>query len=107
MTGKSAARAAMGKRDANHAELARVYESLGCSVVDTYMVGGGFGDMVIGCVGVTEIAEAKTDEGDLSAAQVSFAMRWRGSKIRVVRTQEDVIAHVKEIRKRIRQERET
>jgi hypothetical protein len=39
MSSKSALRAGLGKRDANHAELAQLYEQLGCSVVDTHTLG--------------------------------------------------------------------
>lgn len=93
--------AAQGRADQNHVELAKVYEDLGCSVVNTYHVGGGFGDAVIGVVGVNEIIEIKTLDGEKTPAQVRFHRDWRGSPVVIVRTMDDVIAHVKAIRRRV------
>lgn len=92
--------AAKGERDANHGELAQVYRSLGCSIVDTHELGFGFPDAVIGCVGVTELVEFKTADGVPTAAQVTFNRDWRGSRVRVVRCQADVVDHVQSIRQR-------
>jgi hypothetical protein len=47
VTGRSAIRAAMGNRDANHADVQRWYEELWCLLHDTHALGGGFPDMVV------------------------------------------------------------
>lgn len=93
--------AAQGRADANHVELAGVYEQLGCSVVNTYHVGGGYPDVNVGLVGITELVEIKMPDGEPTPAQVTFHRDWRGSRIVVVRTMDDVIAHVKAIRAQV------
>jgi hypothetical protein len=90
--------AAQGERDANHAELAKVYEEMFCSIVDTSGVGFGFPDAVAGVMGRTELVEFKTQGGELNAAQKRFTRDWRGSLVRVVRNREDVIKHVQDMR---------
>lgn len=90
--------AAQGRTDANHPEVRGWYEELYCSFVDTHSLGGGFGDAVIGCAGITSIIEIKTEHGQLEPAQVTFHRDWRGSKVVIVRTQADVINHVANIR---------
>jgi hypothetical protein len=95
--------AAQGRCDANQAELTAVYESLFCSVVDTHILGGGMGDALIGCAGVTDIVEFKLPDGTYTPAQLTFRKSWRGSKILTIRTREDVIAHVTKIRSRFSQ----
>lgn len=102
MTGRSAVRAAMGNRDANHIELTKLYEQLGCTVVDTHGVGFGFPDAVVGLVGVTELVEFKTEDGQPNTAQERFSRDWRGSRVRIVRSAADVLAHVSEVRRRVR-----
>jgi hypothetical protein len=47
VTGRSAARAATGNRDANHANVQRWHEELWCLVHDTQALGGGFPDTVV------------------------------------------------------------
>lgn len=92
--------AAQGRADANHAELAAVYEELFCSVVNTYHVGGGFPDAVIGCGGLTALVEFKMADGKKTPAQETFHKIWRGSKVWIIRCREDVIDHVKWMRER-------
>ena len=101
MTARAKHRAALGAPDANAAELMQVYRDLGCSVHDTHAVGFGFPDAVCGWVGVTELVEFKTADGDFTPPQRTFIRDWRGSKVRVVRTREDVCAHVTEVRRRV------
>lgn len=89
-------------RDANHAEIVKYYEQLGCTVVDTSGVGMGFPDAVIGCVGFNDLIEIKTEEGGLELKQQRFIRDWRGS-VRIIRTMSDVVAHVTLMRARVRQ----
>jgi hypothetical protein len=88
-------------KDAIHDDVVRWYEQLYCSVVDAHTLGGGFGDLIIGCAGRTEVAEAKSEHGQLEPSQITFNKTWRGSKIVVVRTQADVLNHVANIRERV------
>jgi hypothetical protein len=46
-------------RDADQPELVGVYEALGCTVVDLGSVGNGITDLLIGCAGITDLAEVK------------------------------------------------
>lgn len=95
------ARAAMGNRDANHADVAKWYEELFCRAWDTHAVGGGFGDMVVRIPtkrgAVLAVVEVKTTDGVLRPNQVRFIAEW-GSVVAVVQTREDVFEHVERIR---------
>jgi hypothetical protein len=91
-----------GNHDANHSELAQVFESLGCSVADTSAVGFGYPDITIGLVGQTHLVEVKDADGRLSASQERFIRDWRGGRIITVRTAEEAIAHVQAIRRETR-----
>jgi hypothetical protein len=92
--------AAQGERDVNHAELAKVYEELFCSVIDTHALGFGFPDLVVGFAGQTELVEVKTEKGKATPAQERFTRDWRGSKVRIVRNRQEVVEHVLEVRRR-------
>jgi hypothetical protein len=92
---------AFSRKDANHDELAGVYVSMGCSCEDTSSLGVGFPDAIVGCAGVTDLVEFKSESGGLEPAQVTFHARWRGSKIWIVRSQAEVIAHVTDMRARV------
>lgn len=93
--------AAQGRWDANHSSLAKVYEECFCNCVATASIGFGFPDAVIGCAGRTELVEFKTEDGTLTPAQKTFEKQWRGSHVRIIRTREDVIKHVQDIRERV------
>ena len=86
--------------DANQLEIMGYYTELWCGVVDTHGVGGGFGDLVVGTAGITDIVEVKTYQGHLEPAQVTFHRDWRGSKVVIVKTKADVINHVLNMRER-------
>lgn len=88
-----------GHHDANHGELAKVFESLGCSVADTSAAGFGFPDIVLGLIGQTHLVEVKDKDGQLSASQKRFLRDWRGGQIMVVQTIPEAIEHVQRIRR--------
>lgn len=88
------------KHDANHAQVVQWYRDLGCSVADCAAAGLGVPDLFIGAAGVCDPVEIKTDDGKLRPSQELFISMWRGSAVRVVRTQGDVIEHVTELRRR-------
>jgi hypothetical protein len=91
-----------GPRDANQAALIVRYEQLYCSVVDLGSVGGGLPDLLIGCAGLTELAEVKLPGEQLRPNQRVWNERWRGSRPRVIRSADDVDAHVQDMRRRAR-----
>lgn len=101
MSGKSALRAAMGNRDANHGDVTRWYEELYCRVQDTHAVGGGFPDLVVRIPtrkgAFVAIVEVKTLDGTLSKSQERFIAEW-GACVTIVQTREDVFAHVERVR---------
>lgn len=86
--------------DENQAEIMGWYEELHCSVKDTHGVGGGFGDLVVGTAGITDIVEVKSSHGHLEANQVTFHRDWRGSKVVIVKSKADVINHALNMRER-------
>ena len=90
------------KPDANHSAIVQWYRDLGCSVADTHAAGLGVPDLFVGCVGLCDPVEVKTEEGRLLLSQETFIKTWRGTPVRIVRTQTDVIDHVTEIRQRAR-----
>lgn len=85
------------KYDANHSDVKKWYEQAGCKVADTARAGNGVVDLFVACVGVTHAVEVKTDDGRLNDAQEAFLAAWSG-RFRIVRTQEEVIEHVKVMR---------
>lgn len=89
--------------DANHLDAIGWYESLGCTVVDLRNVGGGVPDLLIGAAGVTDLAEVKTEEGELRPSQKTFLVKWRGKIPWLTRTLDDAIAHVADMRRRAKQ----
>lgn len=89
-------------RDANQSAIMQRYRDFGCSVEDLGMVGGGIPDLLIGCAGVTDVAEVKVPGEDLRASQRVFNDRWRGSRPWKIETFEDVEAHVRDMRRRAR-----
>ena len=94
--------AAQGKPDANHAEVVKAYEDMFCTVVDTHALGKGFPDLLVAFAGYCCPVEIKTEEGELNAAQRTFLRDWPGP-MRIIRSREEAIAHVTEIRKKLRQ----
>lgn len=91
---------AFSRMDDNHTHLTEMYEALHCSVVDTHELGFGFPDAVVGCGGLTALVEFKSTDGTLTPAQTRFVREWRGSKVQIIRSTDDVIAHVTQMRAR-------
>lgn len=91
-----------GRRDSTHADIVGWYRDLGCYVACTADLGLGLPDAFIGCAGVTDPCEFKSEDGELTSLQKTFIAAWRGSPVAIVRTQSDVIEHVTRMRKRAR-----
>ncbi len=85
--------------DANHHSIVATYEQLGCGVIDTHGLGFGFPDILVHFLGYCAPVEIKTEDGELNSAQERFVRDWKGPKIFIVRTADDVIRHVTLIRK--------
>ena len=90
--------AAFARRDSNHDELVKVYLSLHCGVLDTHAMGFGMPDILVHFSGYCCPVEIKSQDGELEPSQVRFIREWKGPRIEVVRTPDDVIAHVTRIR---------
>lgn len=91
-----------GNKDANHNQVVQWYRELGCSVAETHDACLGVPDLYIGCCGLTDPVEVKTEDGDLRPSQRNFIASWRGSPVWIIRTQNEVIEHVNHMRKRAR-----
>jgi len=91
---------AFAKRDSNHDALVKVYQSLHCGVIDTHAMGFGFPDLLVHFSGYCAPVEIKSEDGALEASQERFIRDWKGPKIEIVRSPEEVIAHVMGIRRR-------
>jgi hypothetical protein len=89
-----------GRRDSNHTDVVKWYRDLGCSVFDLADVALGCPDLLVGMAGVTCIVEVKSADGTLTGLQKTFLAGWRGGEVTIVRTQDEVIAHVQAVRKR-------
>ena len=92
------------RRDGNHAELQQAFEQLGCSVVDMAGAGiAGWPDVVIGVAGRNHLCEFKDPatrygRAGPNANQQAFARDWRGGKLFVVSSVDEVAALVRNLR---------
>lgn len=89
--------------DANHGTIRQAYKDLGCSVADTFRLGGGFPDLVVALFGQTHLVEVKdgakpASKRTLTEDEIKFHNSWH-AKIWVVKDIGDVIEHVNEIRR--------
>lgn len=98
-----------GRKDANHDVIAQTFRDLGCSVIDTHRLGHrGFPDLVLGVAGETLVVEVKNPTNTygrkgLSKSQLEFEQTWRGPPIQIIRSRDEAIAFVTQVRKRLRQ----
>lgn len=91
-----------GRRDGNHRDIAARYESLGSSWVDCADLGDDRPDGIVGTAGVTDFVEVKSEDGEVTPGQATFAQKWRGSRVFVIRNEDDVLRHVQDMRHRAR-----
>ena len=96
------------RTDSNQAAMATLLRRLGCSVVDTHTIGGGFPDLVVGIVGRTFLVEVK--DGDkspsrrrLTADEFDFHRDWRGHPPVILESEEEAIRWVGTVRGWLRQ----
>ena len=76
--------------DANHIEIKRAFERMGCDVIDLSKVGGSVPDLLVRVRSIDRwiLVEVKTAKGRIKPGQAAFAERW---PVTVVRTVEDAI----------------
>lgn len=79
--------------DANHGEIKRAFERMGCDVIDLSRVGGSVPDLLVRVRAVNRwmLVEVKTPKGRIKPGQAAFAERW---PVEVVRSVDDAIAAV-------------
>jgi VRR-NUC domain len=96
------ARAALGERDANHAEITARYEEHFCQVLDLSTVGGGCPDTLVRITTrqghVLQLVEIKVPGGSLSPSQELFRQEWGMRNCTVVRTVEEVDLHIASVK---------
>jgi Holliday junction resolvase len=78
------------KRDSIHAESARLLRDMGFSVYDAAHAGNDFPDLVVGACDVTDLLELKTGSAPLTSGQLEFHAKWRGRRVVVLRSVEEV-----------------
>lgn len=97
-------RARRGSKDRNHGALTAAFEQLGCSVADLSNARlPGWPDVVVGVVGRNHLVEFKNLEtrygrAGLNPNQQVFARDWRGGKLFVVSSVDEVAALVRNLR---------
>jgi hypothetical protein len=81
------------RKDANHTDITRAFERMGCDVIDLSRVGGSVPDLLVRVRALNRwmLVEIKTAKGRLKPGQVAFAERW---PVEVVRSVDDAIAAV-------------
>lgn len=88
---------ARARKDANHNELVALFERLGCTVAQMHACGvPGFPDIAVGSMGRTFLVELKNPNSrygrsGLNANQSAFARDWRGGKVYMASTTDEVV----------------
>lgn len=88
------------RKDGNHKELLLAFQQMGCSTADLSNAGiAGWPDTVVGCVGLNHLVEFKNPatrygRDGLNQNQEAFSRDWRGGKLYVVSTVEEIAALV-------------
>ena len=90
-------------RDNNHGELVKLFESLGCSWMETYQLPNEL-DGVLGCAGICQRVEIKNPDQPaskraLTDGEVETIDGWRGRRPVVIETEQDAINLVHKLRK--------
>lgn len=83
----------MHRTDNNQAEIIRALKSVGASVLDLSMVGGGCPDIIAGIFGKDYKMEIKNPNarGKLRTSQIIFQEFWKGSPVHTVETIEEAL----------------
>lgn len=85
------------RTDANHAEIVRDLRKVFCSVVDLSKVGKGCPDLLVGVQNRTFLVEIKHGKNKLQSVQTEFHELWRGDKIIVGYSFEEIYSKIREL----------
>jgi hypothetical protein len=88
------------KIDLNQPEIVSALRSAGCSVQLLHSVGQGCPDLLVGVSGENVLMEVKSDTGGLTEPQIIWHRSWNGT-VHIVRSVDDALAIVNEVRKRL------
>lgn len=96
--------AAQGLPDQNQADVIRWYEALFCQVRDTHKFGSGWPDLAVTIPTrrgrILDLVEVKMTSAEARPSQVTFQRDFY--PFTIVRTQEDVTAHVERVQGRFK-----
>jgi Holliday junction resolvase len=81
------------RKDINQNEIVSAFKTLGCTVLDLHLVGGGCPDLLVGVNGLNLLIEVKSGKNTLRQNQIDWAANWNGQSA-VVNTVDDVISIV-------------
>lgn len=92
----------VARTDRNHQEIIDAFRKMGCSVHSTHQLGGGFPDIVVGILGLSNIVEIKDGTKPPSQRQLTpdeqiFHTEWAGC-IDIAENTDDVVRIVKQMR---------
>lgn len=84
------------KRDANHGEIMRTFEQMGCTVLDVSSLPGAALDLLVGCCGIDQRIEVKDgsripSEQRLTDSETETFDTWRGRAPVVVSSVDDAM----------------
>jgi len=84
------------KRDANHGEIVRTFEQMGCTVLDVSSLPGEALDLLVGCCGIDARIEIKDgsripSEQRLTDSETDTFNTWRGRAPVVVSSVDDAM----------------
>lgn len=91
----------MNRTDKNQKQIEKVLKQLGASVKSTSQLGNGFPDLIIGYKGKTYLVEIKGENSygkTLRESQIKFKNSWKGSPIIILRTTNDAIEFINNIK---------
>lgn len=77
--------------DANQTEIIHALEQIGATVRTLQLEAQGLPDIIVGHAGVNYLLEIKTEDGELTPAQVEFFIAWKGQKA-IIRTAVEALA---------------
>ena len=92
------------RRDSVHAEIVETLEALGCSVRDCSQLGDSGPDITVGLCGHDFPVELKSENGQLSDAQVEWNQAWRGAYPTVLRSRDEALSWVNDTRSNLSRE---
>ena len=85
--------------DRNQKELVRAIRDMGASAESLARLGDGFPDLLVGISDqVMVLAEIKSEKGKLTPTQVKWRDRWRGPAPYIVRSIDDAVVLVNNLR---------